>query len=94
MVHSFLSYWGVARDTWVVCMNRQKYLKFVCFGAAVSNVLSNLLLIPAWGASGAAFASLLAQIITTMVISFFIPELKENSILMIEGVLLKGLGLN
>lgn len=89
--YTAFSYWGVARNAWIVCKNRQKYLKFVYIGAAIANVLLNLLLIPRWGASGAAAASLAAQIITTMVIPFFIPPLRENSILMLESIRLKGI---
>ena len=89
--YTAFSYLGVARNAWIVCKNRQRYLKYVYVGAAIANVILNLLLIPRWGASGAAAASLAAQIITTMVIPFFIPALRENSMLMLESIRLKGI---
>ena len=89
--YTAFSYLGAARNAWIVCKNKQKYLKFIYFGAAVLNVLLNLLLIPYFGASGAAFASLMAQIVSSIILPLFIKPLRENSILMIEAILLKGI---
>lgn len=85
------SYLGVARNAWIVCTNRQKYLKYVYFGGALSNVLLNLLLIPRWGASGAAVASLAAQMTTSLIVPLFIPALRENAVMMLEAFAMKGL---
>ena len=89
--YTAFSYLGVARNAWIVSKNRQKYLIFVYASAALSNVLLNLLFIPRWGASGAAAASLTAQIITTMVAPFFIKGLRENSKMMLDAILLRGI---
>ena len=56
--YTAFSYLGVARNPWMVCENKQKYLKYIYIGAAVINVLLNALLIPNFGAAGAAGASL------------------------------------
>lgn len=87
--YTAFSYLGVARNAWVVCENRQKYLIWVYASAAISNVLLNLLLIPRFGATGAAVASLAAQVVTTMIAPFFIKGLQRNSKLMVEAILLK-----
>ncbi len=84
------SYLGVARNAWIVSKNKQKHLIYVYVSAAILNVLLNLVCIPLWGASGAAVASLIAQILTSIVVPFFIKELRENSIMMIEAIFLKG----
>lgn len=89
--YTAFSYLGVARNAWIVCKDRQKYLIYIYASAALSNVVLNLSFIPLWGASGAACASLVAQIVTTMVAPFFIKELRENSKMMIEAIFLKGL---
>ncbi len=89
--YTAFSYLGVARNAWIVCKNRQKYLVFVYLSSAVSNVILNFIFIPLWGASGAAFASLLTQILTTLVVPFFIKDLRENSFMMLEAILLKGI---
>jgi O-antigen/teichoic acid export membrane protein len=89
--YTAFSYLGVARNAWIVCNDCQKYLKYVYVSAAISNVILNRILIPVWGSSGAALASLIAQILTTMVVPFVIKPLRENSKLMLEAILLKGI---
>lgn len=87
--YTAFSYLGVARNAWIVSKDRQKHLIKIYASAAVGNVVLNALLIPRWGANGAATASLIAQILTGLVIPFFIKDLRENVVLMIEGILLK-----
>ncbi|MBQ9082434.1 MAG: flippase [Clostridia bacterium] len=89
--YTAFSYLGVARNAWIVCTGKQRYLKYIYVPSAVSNVLLNLVCIPLWGATGAAAASLATQILTTMVVPFLIPELRRNSILMVEGILFRGI---
>lgn len=87
--YTAFSYLGVARNAWVVCENRQKYLKYLYMSAAVINVVLNLMLIPVWGAAGAAMASLVTQISTTMVLPALIGPLKENAKLMFDAIRLR-----
>ncbi len=88
-LYTVFSYLGVARNAWIVCENKQKYLKYIYFSAAIINVFMNLLLIPIWGASGAALASLLTQICTSMIIPFLIKDMRPNVILMLDAFKLK-----
>ena len=88
--YTAFSYLGVARDCWIVCENKQKYLKYIYAAAAISNVLLNLIFIPVWGTCGAAVASLAAQVITVLVVPFFIQEMRPNSIMMLEAIFFKG----
>lgn len=88
--YTAFSYLGVARNAWMVCENRQKYLKYLYVGAAVLNVALNLMLIPRWGASGAAAASLITQVATTTVLPALIKPLRPNCKLMLDAVLLRG----
>ncbi len=89
--YTAFSYLGVARNAWVVCKNQQDKLKYIYLSAAIINVILNLLFIPIWGASGAAVASLVAQILTSIILPLFIKGLKENSIMMLEAIFLKGI---
>lgn len=84
--YTAFSYLGGARNAWVVCVNAQKYLKYLYTAAAAINVALNLLLIPVWGASGAALASLVTQIATTVLLPALIPALRPNARLMLEGI--------
>ena len=87
--YTAFSYLGVARNAWIVCENKQRYLKYMYCGATVLNVVLNYFLIPVWGASGAALASLITQIFTSIIIPLFFKEMRRNSILMIESILLR-----
>jgi len=89
--YTAFSYLGVARNAWIICENQQKYLKYISAGAAIANVLLNLVLIPLWGASGAAEASLITQILTITLFPWLIHEMRPNVKLMIDAFLLRGL---
>ena len=84
------SYLGVARDAWIVCEKKQKYLKYIYLGSAVLNVAVNAVLIPFFGAVGAAFASLLTQMSTIFIFPLFFKELRPNVRLMRDAILLRG----
>ena len=88
--YTAFSYLGVARNAWMVCENRQKYLKFLYVSAAALNVVLNLALIPSWGASGAAAASLITQASTTVILPAIIRPLRPNCRLMLDAVLFRG----
>lgn len=87
--YTAFSYLGVARNAWMVCYNCQFYLKYLYIGAALTNVVLNIWLIPIWGASGAALASLITQISTILVFPAMIKALRPNVKLMIEAICLK-----
>lgn len=89
--YTIFSYLGTARNAWVVSTNNQKYLKYICGGAAIANVALNYIFIPIWGASGAALASLLTQIATIVVIPYFIKSMRPNVKLMVDAFLLKNI---
>lgn len=89
--YTAFSYLGLARNAWIVSENKQKYLKYIYISAAICNVVLNIVCIPLWGSTGAALASLITQISTTMIIPFFIKDIRRNSELMIEGICLKNI---
>jgi O-antigen/teichoic acid export membrane protein len=89
--YTAFSYLGVARNAWVVSKGMQKYLFRIYAASAVTNVVLNYLLIPVMGASGAAIASLIAQVFTTLVVPFFIKGMRENSMLILDAIMLKGI---
>ena len=87
--YTTFSYLGVARNAWLVCRNKQKYTKVLYASAAGINVVLNFLLIPLWGAAGAAVASLVTQMATTVLLPPLIPALRPNVRLMLEAAILK-----
>ena len=92
--YTAFSYLGVARNAWIVCEHNQKYLKWMYGGAAFINVMLNFLLIPFFGAVGAALASLITQVFTSIILPFLIPPMRRNSILVIQAIALKGVFVN
>lgn len=87
--YTAFSYLGVARNAWIVSMNKQNYLIWVYLASAAANVVLNCMCIPLWGAVGAALASLVAQIFTIAVVPFFIKPIRRNAMLMIEAICFK-----
>jgi len=88
--YTAFSYLGVARNPWIVCQNKQKYMLHIYTTSALANIILNVIFIPMWGASGAAAASLIAQVLTTMVVPFFIKPLRENSKMMVQAICFRG----
>lgn len=89
--YTAFSYLGVARNAWVVCENKQRYLKYMYIGAAILNIIMNLLFIPPFGVVGAALASLITQVFTSIILPLFFDGMRKNSFLMLEAILLKGI---
>lgn len=83
------SYLGVARDIWLVCENKQKYSKYMYIIAAIANVGLNYIMISKWGVTGAAAASLITQIMTSILIPLLWKDMRENVILIIQAILCK-----
>lgn len=83
------SYLGVARNAWVVCENKQRYLLLLYAVSAGVNVALNLVLIPTWGTVGAAIASLVAEVSATLIAPAFVAQLRDNAKLMLDGILLR-----
>lgn len=88
--YTAFSYFGVARNAWMVCNNKQKYIKYMYVPAATLNVVLNFVFIPMWGAVGAAFASLVTQIFTSILLPYCIKAIRPNAKLMLEAIMLKG----
>lgn len=88
--YTAFSHLGVARNAWIVCEHKQKYLKYIYASSALINILLNSILIPLYGAVGAAWASLITQILTVAVLPLMISPLRPNAKLMLQAALLKG----
>lgn len=77
---------GMVRNVWILAHEKQKYLWIINLTGAITNVLLNFVLIPTWGISGAAIASVLTQFVTNVVTSFILQPMKENGSLMIASL--------
>ena len=77
---------GLVRNVWILAEEKQKYLWIINLFGALLNVILNAILIPFWGAVGAAVASLATQCFANFVLGFIIRPLRQNNTLMLKGL--------
>ncbi len=80
------SHMGTVRNVWILAEQKQKYLWIINFSGAVFNIIFNAVMIPYWGACGAAFASFMTQFFTNFVLGFIIKQIRENNVLLLKGI--------
>lgn len=80
------SYMGYVRNIWILGEEKHSVLWKINLSGAVFNVLTNAILIPAWGACGAAVAAVLTQLFTNFVVGFAFKEIRLNNKLIIKGL--------
>jgi len=80
------SYMGTARNIWILGTEQHGILWKVNLCGVAANVLLNALMIPAWGACGAALASALTQFFTNFVVGFLMPPLRRNNQLLLKSL--------
>ena len=80
------SFMGTVRNIWLLAEDKQKFLPFINIVGVVMNIVLNACLIPVWGACGAAFASLVTQVVMNFVFGFIFKPIKYNNSLMMRGI--------
>lgn len=80
------SYYGSVRNIWILAEGKQKYLVGINITGALANVILNLVLIPIWGAVGAAVASLITQFFTNVVIGFIFKPIRRCNYLILKSL--------
>ena len=80
------SYLGSVRNIWILAENKYQYLWKINSVGAFANVILNFILIPRYGAIGAAWASLITQFFTNVVVGFIVTPIRQNNKLMIKGL--------
>ena len=80
------AYLGVARGAWMVSENNQKYQKYILGMGAAVNLVLNYLWIPKAGIIGAAAATLLTQMVTSMIGPLFFRRTRENTLFILKGM--------
>ena len=89
--YTAFSFLGSARNSWLICESKVKYEKYFAGIGAFSNFILNILMIPAFGINGAAFATLLTQIITNFIVPYIIKDTRQNSKLIIDAFLFRNI---
>lgn len=83
---SAFSYMGYVRNIWILAEEKHSVLFRINFSGAVANLIFNMLLIPRWGACGAALASVLTQVFTNFIMGFILKPIRENNRLLLKGL--------
>ena len=84
--YTTFSYFGSARNVWILAEGRQKHLWLINLLGAALNVGLNLILIPKMGVLGAAVASLATQFFANFILSFILPPIRGVCRLMLRGM--------
>lgn len=82
---------GSARNIWIICEEKQRLVKYFLGVGAVVNLILNWILIPIHGIEGAAFATLITQITTSLVVPIFFKDTRITSKQILEAAFFKGI---
>ena len=77
---------AVVRGMWLISENLQRYRLYNSMMAVMLNILANLWLIPRYGITGAAIATLLTQGLGTWVFSMLWKPMRESTLAMIRAI--------
>lgn len=80
------SYYGNVRNVWILAEEKQQYLWRINLAGALVNVIGNYLLIPRFGAQGAAMVSFLTQFFTNFVLCFLYAPLRPMGKMYLKSV--------
>lgn len=89
--YTAFSHIGSARMVWIYAEGRQRLLCLMNFWGAMVNIGLNWILIPVWGASGAAFASLVTQFFTNFILDWLLPSMRPNHAILMRSIRLREL---
>ena len=82
---------GVARSSWIVAEGLTRFSLMATIAGSITSVLLNLLLIPAYGASGAAAALLASQFVAACLSGVFYRKARKIFVMQAKSLVLMGL---
>ena len=77
---------GVARGVWILAENMNRYVKYYLIWGAVVNLVLNYVLIRPLGINGAAFATLLTQIFTSLLAPMMYKETRIHTKIVLDAI--------
>ena len=80
---------GSARGIWILCENKNKYVKYFFLIGTIVNLILNAVLIPIYSIEGAAFATLITQIVTSLIAPLLFKETRIHTKLVLDSFTLK-----
>lgn len=82
---------GSARSVWLVAKGLNKYSIIYTFSGLFVNVLLNFLFIPIWGGKGAAFATLIGQFTSTVIVLGLFKQTRKSTFMIIQSFRIRNL---
>lgn len=76
---------GTARGIWILCEDKNKYVKYYLGIGAIVNLLLNWALIQKWGINGAAVATLVTQIVTSLIAPLFFRGTRYHTTIVLRA---------
>ena len=80
---------GCARGIWILSEGKNKYVKYYLGIGAVVNLVLNFILIPIMGVNGAAYATLVTQVTTSIIAPILFKETRVHTKIVIKAFLLQ-----
>lgn len=77
---------GSARSPWLISEGLQKYTIIYITSGAITNIILNGILIPKLGGYGAAIATLIAQMMSVIIVPFFIKKVRLSAKMMLKSI--------
>ena len=87
--YTAFSYLGGIKSMWLLCEKKNKYVTPLVLMGAATNVVLNYLLIPRYGIEGAAWATLVTQILSNVVYPMLFSETRAFAYMAFDAVTLK-----
>lgn len=80
---------GSARSIWIICEDKNTYVKRFMLWGALLNLILNALFIPLWGINGAAIATLVTQAFTCLFAPMLYKPTRPHTKLIVDAFLLR-----
>ena len=78
---------GIARSVWVVCEEKYKYPKYYLVCGAIISVIANLILIPLFGAMGAAISTVVTEVAVCLIAPVLFKETRVHTKIVLEAII-------
>jgi O-antigen/teichoic acid export membrane protein len=80
---------GVARSVWVVCEEKYRYPKYYLLCGVIVGVVANIIMIPLFGAIGAAISTVITEMVVCMVAPSLFKETRVHTKIALEAIIYK-----
>ncbi len=80
---------GTARGIWILCEGKNRYVKYYLGIGAAVNLILNWLMIPVWGINGAALATLITQIVTSLIAPLLFRATRYHTTIVLRSFALR-----